>query len=137
MSLLVPWLLCFHRDIAVSELITCCSSQANRHRRGLGSADGGRQTFHSIKWRRGEGTKKQLVSVRSDELLIDFHGSCFGLITHKATVKKCNWKLQWRRCQNQQRKAPNPRANREPISFNCRGCFFPSHFLFPFSRRRG
>lgn len=54
----------------------------------MGSADGGKQTFHSIKRRRGEGTKKQLVSVRSDELLIDFHGSCFGLITHKATVKK-------------------------------------------------
>lgn len=48
--------------------------------------------------------KNQPVSVRSDGLLIDFHGSCFGLITLKATVKKkCNRKLEWGRCQNQQR----------------------------------
>lgn len=35
-----------------------------------------------------KGQKKQLVSVRGGELLIDFHGSCLGLITHKATVIK-------------------------------------------------
>lgn len=58
MSLFVLRLLCFHRDIAVTELITCCSSQASRHRRGFGSADRGRQTFHSIKQRRREQNKK-------------------------------------------------------------------------------
>lgn len=45
------------------------------------------------KLNRGEGEgrrrrkKKQLVSVRGSELFIDFHGSCFSLITHEATVK--------------------------------------------------
>lgn len=138
MSLFVLRLFRFHRDMAVSELITCRSSQASRHRRGSGCADGCRRTFHSIKrGGRGEGAKKQLVSVRGGELLIDFHGSCLGLITHKATVikKSATGKLERRRCQNQQRISPNPRANREPISSNCRGCFFPSsYFLFPFSR---
>lgn len=125
MSLFVLRLFRFHRDMAVSELITCRSSQASRHRRGSGCADGCRRTFHSIKRRRGEGAKKQLVSVRGSELLIDFHGSCFGLITQKATVrKKCNRKLERRHCQNQQRISPNPRANGEPISSNCRGGFF-------------
>lgn len=89
MSLFVLRLFHFHRDMAVSELITCRSSQASRHRRGSGCADGCRRTFHSIKrGGRGEGAKKQLVSVRGGELLIDFHGSCLGLITHKATVIK-------------------------------------------------
>lgn len=93
---------------------------------GLKVADQSSQNFHWIKqWRGG---KKQTCRHPQQELFIDFHGSHFSLITPGAPAKM-KWETSeetllptWN-CQNQQRKAPNPKANWEPISFNYRGFF--------------
>lgn len=59
------------------------------------------------------------------ELFIDFHGSCFSLITHRATVKPERGTSEetllptWN-CQKYQ----NPKPNWEPISFNYKGFLF-------------
>lgn len=116
------------------KLISCDSSRPNgactsqttetlpSPRRGLKVLNKAARLFTKL-------NRKTTCQRPQQELFIDFHGSCFSLITLRATVQLESETSEetllptWN-CQNQWRKAPNPKANWEPIVFNYTGWFF-------------